>query len=168
LSGWAGLKDSAGGKVTDLSATLVAVSNWDEIAGKPRLWIIIGANRTAWALAVGIAGTSERTAAIGNALATVVARANTRTSALAHAICIIAATRCTGITEEVTIFSRRALNVLCTFSRAVWETYWRVVVIGAGKSGWAIAVVAWVGIYTIGLFANETVRSTIELVVARW
>ena len=57
---------------------------------------------------------------------------------------------------------------MCTFSRAVGQTYRRIVVVGAGKPGWAIAVVAWVRIHTIRLLANEAVRSAIELVVARW
>jgi len=151
-----------------LSAALVAVTNRNEVTSKARLRVVIGADGAAGTLAVCVARTSKCSAAIGNALATVVACANTRTGALAHAISIIAATRCTGITEEVTIFSRRALNVLCTFSRAVGQTYRRIVVIGAGKSGWAVSVVAWVRIYTIGLLANEAVRGTIELVVARW
>ena len=72
----ASFKDSAGGYVTDLTTALVAVAKRNQVAGKTGLWVIIGADGSAWALAVCVAGPAECAAAIGDALAIIVARAN--------------------------------------------------------------------------------------------
>lgn len=86
------------------------------------------------------------------------------------AVGIAAATRCTGITKEVTIFPGRALNILGAFSRAIRQAYRWVVVVGAGISWWAVAAVTRLWVRAVGLFTNESVGCAIELVVAwrRW
>ena len=77
LSCRASFKDSAGGQVADLSAALIAVANRNQVTGKTGLWVVIGANGSARALAVSITGAAECAAAIGDALAIIVTRADT-------------------------------------------------------------------------------------------
>ena len=100
-------------------------------------------------------------------MAVVIACAKGGITALSYTISIVSAARCTCIAKEVAVFAGWALKILGALARAVWQTNRWVVVIRAGVSWRAVAVVARFWVNAVRFFTNKPVRCAIELVIAR-
>jgi hypothetical protein len=168
LSGWAGIEYRTGGKVTDLAATLVAVSDRNQIASNARLRVVVGTNSAAWAIGIDITRTTQAAASIRDTLPAVVAGAQSRITALSYAVCVVSASGCAGVAKQVAVLSSWALKVLGALARAVWQANRWVVVIRAAEPRWAVPIVAGFWIYAVGFLTNKSVGCTIKLVVTRW
>ena len=149
-----------------MAATLIAVSNRDEITGDACLWVIVGANGAAWAVGIYITRPTQCSASVGNALAVVVTGAQGRVTALSDTVSIISAAGCACIAKEVAVLSGWALKILGALARAVWQTNRWVVVICAGVSRRTVSVVTRLWINAVRFFTNKPVGCAIELVIA--
>ena len=100
-------------------------------------------------------------------MAAVVTGTQCRITALPNAVRVVSATGCTGIAEEVAVFTSWTLKVLGALAGTIRQANRRIVVIGTAEAWRTVPIVAGFWVNAVRLFTNQSVRCAIKLVVTR-